>query len=509
MDEKKLRILVVDDDEEDYLIVRRVLAGADDGPYCFEFAPTADMARAALADARHDVALVDYRLGADDGLDLVREASAAGCPVPLILLTGRGAPEVGDEALRAGATDYIPKGRFDADGLARAIRHAVLRRRVEDRLRSSEREACRLALVARHTDNAVIIADPEGRIEWVNDAFTRMTGYTLEEACGRKPGDLLQGPGTDSLTVANMGQQTRAGQGFNVEVLNYAKSGREYWLAIDCQPVRDGEGQLLGFVAIESDVTERWRVATEAIQARAELETAYDATIEGWARALDLRDHETEGHSRRVTEMTVRLARAMGLSEVDLIQVRRGALLHDIGKMGVPDAILRKPGPLDDDEWKVMKQHPSLALDMLAPIDFLRTALEIPYCHHEKWDGTGYPRGLKREAIPLAARIFAAVDIWDARSNDRPYRKAWEPSRVREHICSLAGSHLDPDITAAFLPMIEPGAGDSAAIGSRLGARELQWQGHVFSASPPPINGSPSACPSPRRSGMNDIVAII
>ena len=385
----------------------------------------------------------------------------------------------------------------------------MTRRHVEDRLRSSEREACRLALVARHTDNAVIIADPEGRIEWINDAFTRMTGYTLEEACGRKPGHLLQGPETDPLTVNYMGQQIRAGQGFNVEVLNYAKSGREYWLAIDCQPVRDGEGQLLGFVAIESDVTERWRVATEAIQARAELETAYDATIEGWARALDLRDHETEGHSRRVTEMTVRLARVMGLSEADLVQVRRGALLHDIGKMGIPDAILRKPGPLDDNEWVVMKQHPSLAHEMLAPIDFLTPALDIPYCHHEKWDGTGYPRGLKGEEIPLAARIFAAVDIWDALSSDRPYRKAWGPSRVREHICSLAGSHLDPDITAAFLPMIELGVGDSAAIGARPAARKLQWKGHVVSASPPPIDGSPRGCPSPLRSVINRIVTII
>ena len=181
-----------------------------------------------------------------------------------------------------------------------------------------------------------------------------------------------------------------------------------------------------------------------------ELSLAYDATIEGWSRAMDLRDHETEGHSRRVTEMTLRLARAMGMGEAELVHVRRGALLHDIGKMGIPDRILLKPGPLTDEELAVMRRHPAYAFEMLSPIAFLRPALDIPYCHHEKWDGTGYPRGLKGEQIPLAARIFAAVDIWDALRSDRPYRKAWPEERVCEHIASLAGTHLDPDVVRAF-----------------------------------------------------------
>jgi putative nucleotidyltransferase with HDIG domain len=266
--------------------------------------------------------------------------------------------------------------------------------------------------------------------------------------------------------------------------------------------VRDGQGNLLGFVAIESDVTERRRVAEEAIQARAKLESAYDATIEGWSRALDLRDHETEGHSRRVTEMTVRLARAMGLSEAELVHVRRGALLHDIGKMGIPDSILRKPGPLDIEEWVVMKRHPSLAHEMLAPIDFLGPALDIPCCHHEKWDGTGYPRGLKGEEIPLSARIFAAVDIWDALSNDRPYRKAWELSRVLEHIRSLAGSHLDPEVVSAFLPMIEHGAVESDAMGSRLDDRGLHWQAQPASGRSLPMGGSPGVYAAQPRSWL-------
>jgi PAS domain S-box-containing protein len=186
-----------------------------------------------------------------------------------------------------------------------------------------------------------------------------------------------------------------------------------------------------------------------------ELSLAYDATIEGWSRAMDLRDHETEGHSRRVTEMTLRLARAMDLDEAELVHVRRGALLHDIGKIGIPDAILLKPGPLTDEEAAIMRRHPQLALEMLAPIAFLRPALDIPYCHHERWDGTGYPRGLKADQIPLAARIFAAVDIWDALSSDRPYRLGWPSKVVRERLRSLAGSHLDPKVIEAFMAILD------------------------------------------------------
>jgi PAS domain S-box-containing protein/putative nucleotidyltransferase with HDIG domain len=190
-------------------------------------------------------------------------------------------------------------------------------------------------------------------------------------------------------------------------------------------------------------------------RSNAELAAAYDATIEGWARALDLRDQETEGHSRRVTEAAVFLARAMGMADADLVHLRRGALLHDIGKVGIPDRILLKAGPLDDEEWAIMRRHPTYALEMLRPISFLGPALEIPYCHHERWDGTGYPRALKGEEIPLSARIFAVVDIWDALGNDRPYRPAWGRERVRDHIASLADTHLDPRVVAAFLAILD------------------------------------------------------
>jgi putative nucleotidyltransferase with HDIG domain len=182
----------------------------------------------------------------------------------------------------------------------------------------------------------------------------------------------------------------------------------------------------------------------------ANLVQAYDSTLEGWSRALDLRDRETEGHTQRVTDLALTLAREIGIHEDELVHLRRGAMLHDIGKMGIPDSILLKPGPLNDDEWRVMRQHPVLAYELLTPISYLRPAIDIPYCHHERWDGTGYPRGLRGDEIPLAARIFAVVDVWDALLSDRPYRRAWSSSSARQYISSLSGAHFDPDIVDAF-----------------------------------------------------------
>jgi len=185
-----------------------------------------------------------------------------------------------------------------------------------------------------------------------------------------------------------------------------------------------------------------------------ELALAYDTTLEGWSRALDLRDRETEGHTQRVTELTLRLAAALNVSANEQLHIRRGALLHDIGKMGIPDSILLKPGPLTDDEWKVMRLHPGYAYELLTPITYLRPALDIPYCHHEKWDGTGYPRGLKGEEIPLPARLFALVDVWDALNSDRPYHKAWSKEEALAYIREQPGKHFDPKVVDLFMRVV-------------------------------------------------------
>jgi PAS domain S-box-containing protein/putative nucleotidyltransferase with HDIG domain len=251
--------------------------------------------------------------------------------------------------------------------------------------------------------------------------------------------------------------------------------GREGFVSYCAMPLIS-KGQLQGVLELfhrsPLGASDEWQDFLEAIAAQAaiaiddarlferlelsnlELTLAYDTTIEGWARALDLRDEETAGHSQRVTNLTVRLARQMGVPEEELVHVRRGALLHDIGKMGVPDAILLKPGKLTPEEWEVMKRHTTYANDLLSPIPFLKQALDIPYAHHEKFDGSGYPRGLQGTDIPLAARIFAIVDVYDALSSDRPYRKAWEQDKVIAYLQEQSGTHFDPAVVEAFLKLM-------------------------------------------------------
>ncbi len=229
-------------------------------------------------------------------------------------------------------------------------------------------------------------------------------------------------------------------------------------LEVFCRTPHQADGEWLDFletlagqlaIAIDGHL-----LLDQLERSNSNLARAYDTTLEGWSRALELRDRETQGHSARVVELTLKVAQAMGIEEDELDDMRRGALLHDIGKMAIPDRILLKPGPLTEEEWEVMRSHPVLAHDLLQPIEYLRSALDIPFSHHERWDGSGYPRGLVGEEIPVAARIFAVVDAWDGLSHRRPYRAAWPAERVREHLRQLAGRHFDPRVVAAFLGLV-------------------------------------------------------
>ncbi len=186
---------------------------------------------------------------------------------------------------------------------------------------------------------------------------------------------------------------------------------------------------------------------------QSELRMAYDETLEGWSRTLEIRDKETEGHSQRVTQLTLRLARACGLRGQDLDSIYRGALLHDIGKMAIPDAILSKKTSLDDDEWTVMRTHPKIAIDMLSAIAFLQPALVVPAYHHERWNGEGYPAGLRGEEIPISARIFSVVDVWDALLSDRPYRAAWTRQQALQYIKDQSGKQFDPAVVERFIAL--------------------------------------------------------
>lgn len=198
-------------------------------------------------------------------------------------------------------------------------------------------------------------------------------------------------------------------------------------------------------------------------EARTDLISAYDSTIEGWAKTLEARDHETWGHSHRVVNLTIRLARAMGIPEEQIVHVRRGTFLHDIGKLMIPDNILKKPGPLTEDEWVIIKQHPQAAYEFLKDIEFLEKAINIPYCHHENWDGSGYPRGLKGTDIPLEARIFTVVDTYDAICSERPYKKARSPEEAFQELEKGRGTQYDPEVVDIFLKVMREGGDEPAS----------------------------------------------
>jgi len=299
---------------------------------------------------------------------------------------------------------------------------------------------------------AIDMVDTEGRVKLWSPAAEQLFGWKADEVIGRPL------PSVPEELQPEVSEQIRnellGATHYGLETRRLRKDGSLVDVQLWTSPLHDFERKIIGSVGILTDITERKRAERQIQTLNAELLIAYDETLEGWARALDLRDKNTEDHSVRVMDLTMDLARAMGISELDMIHIRRGALLHDIGKMGVPDAILLKPGPLTKEEWQVMRKHPVFAYDLLSNIPFLRPALDIPFYHHEKWDGSGYPRGLSGEQIPLAARIFSIVDVWDALGSDRPYRKKWTKGKILEYIRKEAGIRFDPEIVRLFLKTI-------------------------------------------------------
>lgn len=320
----------------------------------------------------------------------------------------------------------------------------------EEALRMSEEKFS----TAFHTspDSININRLSDGMYLDINQGFTDMTGYSREDVIGKTSVELNIWVNVEDRAKLVYGLK-EFGFHRNLEADFRMKDGSILHGLMSASLINiNGEDCLLN---ITRDITERIHAETRLRETHEKLERAYEATLEGWARALDLREHETADHSRRVVEYTVQMAKKMGIDHNELMDIQRGALLHDIGKVGVPDNILLKPGPLTSDEWVIMRQHPMNAFHLLKDIEYLKQALVIPFAHHERWDGSGYPRGLKGREIPIAARIFAVVDVWDALLSDRPYRPAWDRQAVSAYLKEKSGKLFDPDVVNLFLQMME------------------------------------------------------
>jgi PAS domain S-box-containing protein len=303
--------------------------------------------------------------------------------------------------------------------------------------------------------DAIISFDSQDRITAWNSQAEKMFGWSKDQAIGTSlassilPDELKRRYYRRLESLEARQEDLFAGQRREMDLRR--RDGSSFPSEFFIVPYELGPER--GFSAFIRDVTDIREARRQIEQTHEELTLSYDATLRGWSSALDLRDNETEGHTQRVTSDAMRLAQALGVPEEERIHIYRGALLHDIGKIGVPDRVLLKPGPLNDEEWAIMRQHPVYARNFLNGVPYLRPALQIPYSHHEKWDGSGYPEKMAGETIPYAARMFAVVDVWDALTSDRPYRKAWPAEKARNHLRDQSGTHFDPAIVDVFLTL--------------------------------------------------------
>ncbi len=323
-------------------------------------------------------------------------------------------------------------------------------RRVEanEKLRLSEKKFSQAFHISPDSININRLSD--GLFLEINEGFSKILGYKLEDIIGKSSLelDIWVDPDDRSTLIAGLENE---GEVTNLEAEFKTKEGNIKTGLMSAKILEIG-GELC-VLSITRDITDRKQTEEENKTLHKELLSAYDDTLNGWSRALNFKDSNTDRHSRRVVDLTLKLAKRMNFAAEKLIHVKRGAVLHDIGKMGIPDNLLSKAGPLTDEEWQIMKKHPVYAFEMLSEIPFLVPAMDIPYCHHENWDGSGYPRGLSGEDIPLSARIFSVIDAYDALSFDRPYRKALPKDEIYQIIQDASGTKFDPAVVEQFLLM--------------------------------------------------------
>jgi PAS domain S-box-containing protein len=450
-----LRILIVEDSEDDTDLLLLELARSGYEPQ-YERVETRTGMQEALERQPWDIILSDYSLPQFSGRAALEVYKLKEMDIPFIVVSGAIGETTAVEMMKAGVHDYLIKGNLARLGPAieRELRDSEVRRerkRAELALLESEN---RYRSLIETMQDGVSLINTKGMILYANRRKAEMLGYDdSKDLIGSNLQDFIFLEDLEPLSVKY--EQLRAlGSLSNIEYSIKRHDGDIFPAEFSASIILGEEQEPLMIMAVMRDITERKQAEVQIRQANQDLSDAYDATLEGWSHALELREQETAGHSQRAVAWTLRLAEALGITQEGLVHIRRGALLHDIGKMGIPDSILLKPGPLTEDEWVVMRQHPVYAYHLLKNIPHLKPALVIPYCHHEKWDGSGYPQGLIGEEIPFPARIFSVVDVWDALTSARPYRPAWPEEEVRSHIAKESGKSFDPRIVSMFLEIL-------------------------------------------------------
>lgn len=458
MFQEKINILLIEDEDPHAELIQRAF---EEQPNKFQIQRVKALseARASLQKQQPALIIADWRLPDGESMELLPDHHDP-LATPIILMTSYGNERIAVEALKSGALDYVvksPESMLDMPHLAeRAIEQWAARAERTYMQKALLESEAQFRLLAENASDMIARLTTDGRMVYVSPACKTILGYTPEEMTGTICFDFIHTEDVNRVREIFKNTPATVDKTFTVAYRALRKDGKFVWLETSARAVHDAAtGQISEVQSASRDITERKRAEEELKLAHNHLQEAYEMTIEGWVRALDLRDRETEGHTQRVTELALVVASKLGFTEEELAHIRRGALLHDMGKIAISDEILQKPGPLNETEWEKMRQHPIYAYEMLSPIAYLHPALEIPFYHHERWNGSGYPHGLKGEQIPLAARLFAIVDVWDALCSDRPYRKKLPREHVIEYLRHNAGTLFDPKLVEVFLSVVE------------------------------------------------------
>lgn len=451
-----IHILLIEDEDPHAELIQRAFEDQSLHFYIYRVKLLAE-AKAYIAKHEVDLIIADWRLPDGESMELLPSHHDP-LYTPIILMTSYGNEKIAVEALKSGAVDYVvksPESMLDmphsAEKAIEQSRSRVERDYMQKALLESEAQ---FRLLAENASDMIVRLSTDGSMSYVSPASKTILGYEPEELHKTAIFDYIDQD--DLAWVKAMFENSVQKPSFTIAYRARHKDGHYVWLESSARAIFDkNTNQIIEFQTASRDITERKKADEELQLAHNNLQEAYEKTIEGWVRALDLRDKETEGHTQRVTELTLRLASRLGFSDEEMIHLKRGALLHDMGKMAIPDEILQKPGELDEAEWKIMRQHPVHAYNMLANIAYVQPALDIPYYHHERWNGSGYPKGLKGEDIPLSARLFSIVDVWDALTSDRPYRGKMSHEYTINHLRENSGILFDPQLVEVFLEMME------------------------------------------------------